>query len=168
MGKKNLLFLFIISLIINNYLFSNEMEIKSETSHFNFIIKKVAGDSTSLENDSKVTGFRNMGIAGAVIFGCSLLTLGGGLGMYIYAYQVVANVIASSSDMNDWISAAASVAGLYYGGIALIAVGTACSVVGLTLMIVGFVVSAYYKNKIAFFIENKERNIVNVGLKMNF
>ena len=177
--EKIIIFLLTILLIFCGFLNGNELSVgQNLNSSFNKSVYNFDSSNSnhllnnkivsySMSGDNKVRGFRNMGIAGAVTFGTSCLVLAGGLGMYIYAFQTIANaLIAADMDVYDSsvLSTTANVLGLYYGGIALIAIGAAFAVLSLPLMIVGFALSSYYKRKLSISIKRSNNSIINVGL----
>jgi|GEM_PF-7096315 len=114
-------------------------------------------------------GFLVMGIIGAVVFGIGWLLIIPGIALAVYAYLTP----ISSSGSNIWESVGTIIGSTFIKtyylvcGIALIVLGSIFVVVGLPLMIVGFVnYSKKRKSNVSFILDANQNGTINTGLKI--
>ncbi|OHD13974.1 MAG: hypothetical protein A2086_10580 [Spirochaetes bacterium GWD1_27_9] len=174
MFQKKIIIALIFSFIFAFLSFGNEVKNEQKEIKFGFVNTNIKGflnfESNFLSNKNKndkkdflkkSRNFKNMGIAGAAIFG---IGMGVGLiGVILFSASIVAMgpyatwlffMLNPSIFISMMPLAATNVAfALFYSGIFLLWVGSFMFCLGLPLMIAGFALSAYYKKKIVAFQE---------------
>lgn len=118
-----------------SFTFSDNMLSKSDVVPYR-------SKSTAADWNRRSEAMFTMGVAGAIVFGVSFPVWISGVVLCAYSYYYLLGGALSYSIYNLGTGGI-----LYYAGAALISLGQFMFWVGLPLMIVGFVLSAAFKNK---------------------
>lgn len=163
--------------IMSSFAQANELEIKNQ-KNFSFMANaKSLSDFSPIKSqitnykwskDKKVKFFKNMGIAGIIVTATTfgVLMLPGIILVSVYyalfwtpATLTAANLYATGG-LGGYL-------GLLYGGSALLALGIIGVTAGIALIIVGFVLSNYYKKKAAMYIPREpEKAYMTTGISI--
>lgn len=174
---KIALFLIMFILLVGVYVQANEKKsVDQQTFSFSKQLESSFLDSSISQNDltrfaasseRKARSFRNMGIAGAIVFGLSFVFLIVGIALFAYAAFSVFGAAFGTMSFAALISAGTTAVYLAYGGLALIAISQIMFWVGLPLMIVGFAVSAYHRKKVSISIDaDLDRGLIFSGISI--
>ena len=194
MGRTKLFFiLFVILLTSSALIYSNEVSHNSRFSFAlqkcdfpllkNFKINNFDDAQNSLNTDSKEISFKKMGYTGLAFFliGTALLVAGGvcvGISYYLYlllmngAYAgLYSAAMAILLPLFGYLNSTAQImVSLYIVSVVAFVIGSLLFIPGLIIMISGFSLASYYRNKVSFFMESDEKKLAvgsGIAIKIN-
>jgi len=170
MFQKKIIITLIFCFIFAFLSFGNEVKNEQKEIKFGFVNTNTKGFlnfdsnflSTKNKNDKndflkKSRNFKNMGIAGATVFGIGMGI--GTIGFVLFCVSIVYLGPSALSLISPYIFMMIPYmfyyppVALFFSSLLLLGIGSFMFSLGLPLMIVGFLVSKYYKKKIVAFQE---------------
>lgn len=135
----------------NQQRFSFISHSKNISGHANFNFSRDMVTNYKWSNQKKSNFFLKMGIAGAAVAGGSWILIIPGIALLAVSYSRIGIVGINPYYLSAYSTEAY---GLYIGGAVLIGLGIPACIIGIGLLVPGFVLYAIFKKKVSMFIDS--------------